>query len=120
MRNGFRLICDSLRFSFPAITSPWLIIRKDQHCSMSSHPPSEIDRPASYGRLAVVGAGAWGTALAIIAAGNAAKVLLWAREREVLEAIVTSRQNKLFLSGVVIPETVEPSLDIARVAEAEA
>ena len=68
----------------------------------------------------MVGAGAWGTALAIVAAGNAAKVLLWARETAVVEAIGQSRENKLFLSGVVIPNTVEPTLDIARVAEAEA
>ena len=68
----------------------------------------------------MVGAGAWGTALAIVAAGNAAKVLLWARETAVVEAIGQSRENKLFLSGVVIPNTVEPTLDIARVTEAEA
>ena len=68
----------------------------------------------------MVGAGAWGTALAIVAAGNAAKVLLWAREPAVVEAIGQSRENKLFLSGVVIPNTVEPTLDIARVIEAKA
>ena len=68
----------------------------------------------------MVGAGAWGTALAIVAAGNAAKVLLWARETAVVEAIAQSRENKLFLSGVLIPNTIEPTLDIARVAEAEA
>ena len=68
----------------------------------------------------MVGAGAWGTALAIVAAGNAAKVLLWAREPEVVETIAKSRENKPFLAGVVIPEIVEPVLDIARVAEAEA
>jgi glycerol-3-phosphate dehydrogenase (NAD(P)+) len=98
----------------------WLIIRKDPHRSMSSPTPPHTDRPTSYARLAVVGAGAWGTALAIIAAGNAAKVLLWAREREVVEAIATARQNKMFLAGIVIPASVEPSLDIARIAEAEA
>src|SRR6266576_5686688 len=87
---------------------------------MSLPTPSDSDRPAPYARLAVVGAGAWGTALAIIAAGNAAKVLLWAREREVVESITQSRQNKPFLAGIIIPQTVEPSLDIARIAEAEA
>ncbi|HMI97244.1 MAG TPA: NAD(P)H-dependent glycerol-3-phosphate dehydrogenase [Micropepsaceae bacterium] len=68
----------------------------------------------------MVGAGAWGTALAIIAAGNATKVLLWAREPEVAESIAQSRENKPFLAGVVIPDPVEPSLDIARIAQAEA
>ena len=68
----------------------------------------------------MVGAGAWGTALAIIAAGNAAKVLLWAREPEVVESITQSRENRLFLAGAALPPSVEPSLDIARAAEAEA
>ena len=87
---------------------------------MSSPTSSDIDRSVPYARLAIVGAGAWGTALAIIAAGNAAKVLLWAREREVVESIATSHQNKPFLAGIVIPQNVEPSLDASRVAEAEA
>ena len=68
----------------------------------------------------MVGAGAWGTALAIIAAGNGAKVLLWAREPEVVESIAKSRENKPFLAGVAIPGSIEPSLDIARIGEAEA
>jgi glycerol-3-phosphate dehydrogenase (NAD(P)+) len=55
-----------------------------------------------------------------VAAGNAAKVLLWAREPEVVQAIATSRENKLFLGGALIPDGVEPSLDMARIAEAEA
>src|SRR5258705_2095040 len=87
---------------------------------MTSPTPSHIDRSAPYARLAVGGAGAWGPALAIIAAGNAAKVLLWAREPEVVESIAKSRENKPFLAGAIIPDAVEPSLDITRIAEAEA
>src|SRR4051812_23380651 len=87
---------------------------------MSSPPSSGPERSTPYASVAVVGAGAWGTALAMVAAGNAAKVLLWAREPEVVQAIATSRENKLFLGGALIPDGVEPSLDMARIAEAEA
>jgi glycerol-3-phosphate dehydrogenase (NAD(P)+) len=70
--------------------------------------------------VAVVGAGAWGTALAAVAAGNAAKVLLWARESEVVDSVLLTRENRLFLPGVRVPETIEATNDLSRIAEAEA
>ena len=72
-----------------------------------------------YSSIAVVGAGAWGTALAIVAAGNTAKVLLWARESEIAETLVGTRENTMFLPGVLVPESVEATLDIARAGDAE-
>src|SRR5579863_6659084 len=72
-----------------------------------------------YEISAVVGAGAWGTALALVAAANCRKVLLWAREPEVIADIVISRENRRFLPGVAIPGAVEPIADLKRVAEAD-
>ena len=84
-------------------------------------PPSPIRNPATaYDCVAVVGAGAWGTALAIVAAGNASKVLLWAREPEVVENIRGARENRLFLPGVRIPETIEATGEPSRIGEAGA
>ena len=82
---------------------------------------SSADRgqPAPYTSVAVVGAGP-GTALAIVAAANAERVLVWARESEVVEAIAKRRENSHFLPGVVLPACIEPTADIARVKEAEA
>ena len=74
----------------------------------------------SYSSIAVVGAGAWGTALAIVAAGNAAKVLLWARESEIAESLRAKRENALFLPGVHVPESIEATTDITRVRDVEA
>lgn len=51
-------------------------------------------------RCAVIGAGAWGTALADVLAGNDHDVLLWAREPDVVESINTSHVNSRFLAGV--------------------
>jgi glycerol-3-phosphate dehydrogenase (NAD(P)+) len=51
-------------------------------------------------RFAVIGAGAWGTALALVAGRAGRQAILWAREREVVEAILKRRENTLFLPGV--------------------
>jgi len=59
-------------------------------------------------RIAVVGAGAWGTALSItLARKGAHQVKLWAYEKEVVESIRTTHVNELFLSGCPLPESVE-------------
>jgi glycerol-3-phosphate dehydrogenase (NAD(P)+) len=57
--------------------------------------------------IAVIGAGAWGTALSIVAGrrGNH-RVRLWAYEPEVRESIAKQRENSLFLPGQLIPENV--------------
>ena len=61
-------------------------------------------------RVAVIGAGAWGTALSIVLArGGRHHVRLWAYEREVCQSIQTRRTNDLFLPGFAIPESVEVS-----------
>jgi glycerol-3-phosphate dehydrogenase (NAD(P)+) len=57
--------------------------------------------------IAVVGAGAWGTALSIVLGrqGNH-QVRLWAYEAEVRESVAAHRANDLFLPGATIPEAV--------------
>jgi glycerol-3-phosphate dehydrogenase (NAD(P)+) len=51
-------------------------------------------------RLFIVGGGAWGTALAVTARRAGREVVLWAREKEVVEGINRDHENKLFLPGV--------------------
>ena len=62
---------------------------------------SDVARP--YERIGVIGAGAWGTALAAIAARAGRSVSLWAREPEVVESIARTRQNAPFLPGIALP-----------------
>lgn len=50
-------------------------------------------------RIGVIGGGAWGTALAQVAAANG-PVTLWAREPEVVESVNRDRENALFLPGI--------------------
>lgn len=73
-----------------------------------------------YHRLGVVGAGAWGTALALTAARAGRDVQLWAREPEVVESIRTRGLNARFLPGIPLPTTIRPTGDLADVLEADA
>lgn len=57
-------------------------------------------------RIGVVGAGAWGTALAKHLAEKGLLVRLWAYERDVVDSIHVSRENRLFLPGVVLPRSL--------------
>lgn len=69
----------------------------------------------SAGRLAVVGAGAWGTALAVQAARAGFAPRLWVFEPELLEILRGSAENAWFLPGVRLPDSVEPDGDLAAV-----
>src|SRR5579871_5102077 len=85
---------------------------------MSQPHPTNPGEP--YDRVAVVGAGAWGTALALVAAANVRQVLLWAREPDVVAGIHGSRENRRFLPDVRLPENVEPVSDLGAAVGCEA
>ena len=57
-------------------------------------------------KLGVIGAGAWGTALAQVAAASGAETLLWAREADVVGAINSRHENSLFLPGVRLSDEI--------------
>ena len=57
-------------------------------------------------RIAVVGTGAWGTALALMLANEGRQVSLWARSEEEALALRASHENKRFLPDVVLPESL--------------
>jgi len=67
-------------------------------------------------KIGVVGAGAWGTALANLLAEKGFQVDLWAFESEVCADIVESRENKLFLPGIRLSKNLRPSNDLDKVA----
>ncbi len=65
-------------------------------------------------RIAVIGAGAWGTALSIVLArGRRHQVRLWAYEREVCDSIRARRTNDVFLPDIKIPDGVEATNSLA-------
>jgi glycerol-3-phosphate dehydrogenase (NAD(P)+) len=69
------------------------------------------------GQLAVLGAGSWGTALAIALAGRFESVRLWTRDRERSLEIASLRENRRYLPGFRLPANVQVSPDIRAVLE---
>ena len=68
--------------------------------------------------IGVVGAGAWGTALAQMLAGGGREVLLWAREPEVVAAVNAERRNPLFLPGAALSPAIRAIDELAEMATA--
>ena len=58
--------------------------------------------------IAVIGGGAWGTALSIHLAGLGHEVRLWIREPELVERMKSHRDNPMYLPGIRVPEEVRP------------
>jgi len=73
-----------------------------------------------YNKIAVVGAGAWGTALAQVAAMAGREATLWAREPEVVESVNGDHENRLFLPGIALDPKLRATGDLNEVAEADA
>jgi glycerol-3-phosphate dehydrogenase (NAD(P)+) len=57
-------------------------------------------------KLAILGAGGWGTALAVLWANAARDILLWGHNASRVEQIRTTRENQTYLPGVGLPESI--------------
>src|ERR1700761_7065347 len=73
----------------------------------------------SFSHIAVLGAGAWGTALALAARTAGRTVTLWVREDDVLADIRAGRENR-FLPGVAMPKDLNVTGDLAEATKADA
>jgi glycerol-3-phosphate dehydrogenase (NAD(P)+) len=62
--------------------------------------------------IAVLGAGSWGTALAVLLAGHGASVRLWGHLAAEIERLQRDRENRQYLPGVPLPAGVEPTTDL--------
>jgi glycerol-3-phosphate dehydrogenase (NAD(P)+) len=72
-------------------------------------------------RLAVIGGGAWGSALALVAARAGCAVRLWARDRAIVAAINERHENPVYLPGIALDPALAAVTDpAAALAEAEA
>lgn len=68
-------------------------------------------------RVAIIGGGAFGTAMACVTRRSGNEVTLWAREAEVVDSIRRTRENAHFLPGVTMPEGIAATLDLAEAAD---
>lgn len=71
-------------------------------------------------RIAVLGAGSWGTALANLAAHAGADVALWARDAEHVAQMQATRANARRLPGVRLADRLSPTSDLAQAGKADA
>lgn len=70
-------------------------------------------------KAAVIGAGAWGTALAQALASDGSEVLLWAREPELVDEINSAHTNSLFLPSANLAHSIKATNHIGDLAGAE-
>ena len=81
--------------------------------------PEEHNKSMPYSSVAVIGAGAWGTALALTAAQAGRSVTLWARESDVVDSICQRSQNARFLPGISLPATIRATGSLIEAARAQ-
>ncbi|MBX2833692.1 MAG: NAD(P)-dependent glycerol-3-phosphate dehydrogenase [Micavibrio sp.] len=67
--------------------------------------------------IGVIGAGAWGTALAQVFASDGRDTLIWAREEEAVDAINSAHENTMYLKGVPLDERLKATKDIEDIAK---
>ena len=63
-------------------------------------------------KICVLGAGSWGTALAILLAKNGHDVLLWGRNKEKIKTMQNAGENSFFLPGFPFPENLQLTYDL--------
>lgn len=71
-------------------------------------------------KLGVIGGGAWGTALAQVAASGGEETLLWAREPEVVKSVNTAHENALFLAGIRLNPAIRATSDLVELDACDA
>ncbi len=67
-------------------------------------------------KIAVIGSGGWGTAIASLLAGNGHQVTLWSYFKEESESLSKDRENKKFLPGVMLPESIRYTASLEEAA----
>jgi len=70
-------------------------------------------QPVAGPKVAVVGAGSWGTTFGKILADGGASVVMWARRAELAAEITESKRNSRYLAGINLPRTMTATTDLA-------
>lgn len=72
------------------------------------------------GQITILGAGAFGTALAIVAAKAGSDVVLWGRDSDQIAEITTKKRNTRYLGDVILPDNIRATTDLAQATAGDA
>jgi len=81
---------------------------------------SELPKHQGMEKIGIIGGGAWGTALAIVARRAGREVVLWAHEDDVVASINTNRENVSYLPGVTLDAGIKATGSLAEAVSADA
>ncbi|MEO6848099.1 MAG: NAD(P)H-dependent glycerol-3-phosphate dehydrogenase, partial [Chthoniobacterales bacterium] len=70
-------------------------------------------------KISVVGAGGWGTALAVLLAEHQLPIQLWAHLPEHVEELVSKRENVTYLPGIPLPANIQPTGNLEETLDAD-
>jgi len=76
------------------------------------------ERQSDNRTVTVIGAGSWGTALAIQSARNGYPTKLWGRDPEQMAKMAEARCNSRYLPNITFPELLEPTADLEQAVQA--
>lgn len=68
-------------------------------------------------KIAVVGAGSWGTAIAVMLANKELNISLWSHEQRQIDNLLRDRENKEFLPTISLPDNIHPEADLKKVLD---
>lgn len=68
-------------------------------------------------KIAVIGAGSWGTTLAMLLAEKESEIRLWVYEKELVEIIKKERENTVYLPGYKLPDNINPTISLREAIE---
>lgn len=75
--------------------------------------PTRASRPAGPRTMAVLGAGSWGTALAVHLGRQGHVVRIWGRDPALVEQLRLQRRNPVYLTDTALPPSVAPTADLS-------
>ena len=73
----------------------------------------------SFANVGIIGAGSWGTALALLLQGNGVAVTMWGHDPEHVADIAARRENKVCLPGVALPEALRLTPELGDLRECD-
>lgn len=73
----------------------------------------------SFQKTGIVGAGSWGTALAVLLGEKKLPVILWGHDSRHVDALASARTNEAYLPGVPLPSTVTPTASLSDITAAD-